>query len=86
MILYIQYIKKQTLYSQSFKFLLKSIKLEETSERHTLNDEYENSVIVHIKAAAAECLPTKPRTKGTVPWESIAVRKKMGLSEKGNLT
>ena len=26
--------------------------------------------------AAAECIPTKPRAKTNVPWETLAVRKK----------
>ena len=34
--------------------------LEETFERDTPKDEYENFVSTHIKAAA-ECIPTKPR-------------------------
>ena len=32
--------------------------LQKTSERHILNDKYENFVITYI-----ECIPIKPRTK-----------------------
>ena len=46
------------------------------SETHTLNDEYENFINPHLKAAAAECIPTKQRAKPRVPWETLAVRKK----------
>ena len=49
----------------------KSNALQERSEIHTQNDEYENFVNAHLEAAA-ECIPAKPR----VPWETIAVRKK----------
>ena len=45
------------------------------SGRHTPNDEYENFVNVHLEAAA-ECIPTKQRTKPRVPWVTLAVRKK----------
>ena len=45
---------------------------QETFERHTLNDEYENFVTTHIEAAA-KCTPTKPRAKCRVPREPIAV-------------
>ena len=45
------------------------------TETHTLNDEYENFLNVHL-AAATECIPTKQETKPTVPWETLAVRKK----------
>ena len=41
--------------------------LQETPERHSPNDEYENFVTAHIEAVA-ECMPTKCK----VPWESIA--------------
>ena len=48
--------------------------LQENTETHTPNDEYENFVNVHLEAAA-ECIPTKQRTKSRVPWEILAVRK-----------
>ena len=44
-------------------------------QKHTLNDEYENFVNVYLEAAA-ECMPTKQRTKPRVPWKTLAVRKK----------
>ena len=40
--------------------------LQEKTEKVTPNDEYENS----------RCIPTKPRTKYRVPWETSAVREK----------
>ena len=40
-----------------------------------MNDEYENFVYVHLKAAA-ECIPDKQRVKARIPWERWAVRKK----------
>ena len=49
--------------------------LQEKSETHTPNDEYENFVNSHLETAA-ECIPTKKRPKPTVPWETLAVRKK----------
>ena len=49
--------------------------LQEKTERHTPNDEYENFVNAPLEAAA-ECIPTKLRTKSRVPWEILAVRKK----------
>ena len=48
---------------------------QEKTETHTLNDEYENFVNVHIEAAA-ECIPTEQRAKPRVTWETLAVRKK----------
>ena len=45
--------------------------LQEVSETHTPIEEYENFVTVHIKVAA-ECIPTKPRAKCRVPYESRA--------------
>ena len=47
----------------------------QTSERPTLNDKYENVVNAHLEAAA-ECIPTKQRAKPRVPWETFVVRKK----------
>ena len=44
-------------------------------EKSTPNDEYENFVNVHLEAAA-KCIPTKPRTKYRVLWETLAVREK----------
>ena len=49
--------------------------LQEKTETHTPNDEYENFVNVHLEAAA-KCIPTKQRTKHRVPWETLAVREK----------
>ena len=46
--------------------------LQETSERHTLNDEYENCYYTY--RSSSWCIPTKPRAKCTILWESIAVR------------
>ena len=45
------------------------------TEKGTPNDEYENFVNAHLEAAA-NCIPTKPRTKYRVPWETLAVREK----------
>ena len=45
------------------------------SETLILNDEYENFINAHMEAAA-ECIPTKPRPKCRVPWETLTVRKK----------
>ena len=36
--------------------------LQETSERYTSNDKYENFVTTHIEATT-KCIPTKPRAK-----------------------
>ena len=49
--------------------------LQEKTEKHAPNDEYENFVNAHLEAAA-ECIPTKQRAKSRVPWETLAVRKK----------
>ena len=49
--------------------------LQVKTEIRTPNDEYENFVNIHLEAAA-NCIPTKPRTKDRVPWETLAVRKK----------
>ena len=49
--------------------------LQEKTESHTPDDEYENFVHAHLKAAA-EYIPTKQRTKYRVPWETLAVREK----------
>ena len=49
--------------------------LQEKTETHTPNDEYENFVNAHLQAAA-ECIPTKQRAKPRVLWETLAVRKK----------
>ena len=48
---------------------------QEKTETHTLNDEYENFFNAHLEAAA-ECIPTKQRTKPRVPWETLVVREK----------
>ena len=49
--------------------------LQEKTEKDTPNDEYENFVNARHEAAA-KCIPTKPRTKYRVPWETLAVREK----------
>ena len=45
------------------------------TEKRTPNDKYENFVNANLEAAA-KCIPTKPRTKSSVPWETLVVRKK----------
>ena len=52
--------------------------LQEKTEKGTPNDEYENFVDAHLEAAS-KCIPTKPRTKYRVPWETLAVREKRAL-------
>ena len=49
--------------------------LQETHERFSQNDEYENFVTTHLETAV-ECIPTKPRAKFIVPWESKAIKEK----------
>ena len=49
--------------------------LQEKTEIRTPNDKYENFVNTKLKAAA-NCIPTKPRTKYRVPWKTLAVREK----------
>ena len=49
--------------------------LQEKTETHTLNDEYENFVNTHLEAAAKN-IPTKHKTKSRVPWETLVVREK----------
>ena len=49
--------------------------LQEKTEIHNPNDEYENFVNAHIKAVA-KYIPTKLRNKSRVPWETLAVREK----------
>ena len=49
--------------------------LQEKTETHTPNVEYENFVNAHLEVAA-ECIPTKQRTKPRVPWMTLAVREK----------
>ena len=51
---------------------------QEKAEKRTPNDEYENFVEAHLQAAS-KCIPTKPRTKYRVPWETLAVREKRAL-------
>ena len=46
--------------------------LQEKTEKGTPNEEYENFVHAHLEAAA-KCIPTKPKTKYRVPWETLAV-------------
>ena len=52
--------------------------LQEKTEKGTPNDEYENFVEAHLEAAS-KCIPTKPRSKYRVPWETLAVREKCAL-------
>ena len=52
--------------------------LQEKTEKSTPNEEYENFVNSHVKAAA-KCIPTKLKTKYRVPWETLAVREKRAL-------
>ena len=52
--------------------------LQEKADKGTPNDEYEYFVEVHFEAAS-KCIPTKPRTKYRVPWETLAVREKRAL-------
>ena len=43
--------------------------LQEISETHPPNDEYENFLNTHLEMAA-ECIQTKQRGKPRVPWET----------------
>ena len=52
--------------------------LQEKTEKVTPNDEYENFVEAHLEAAS-KCIPTKPRTKYRVLWETSEVREKRAL-------
>ena len=52
--------------------------LQEKTEKDTQNDEYENFVEAHPEAAS-KSIPTKPRTKYRVPWETLVVREKRAL-------
>ena len=45
------------------------------TEKDTPNDEYENFVNAYLEAAA-KFIPTKPRNKYRVLWETLAVREK----------
>ena len=49
--------------------------LQEKTEIHTPNEEYENFVNAHLDGAA-KCVPTKLITKSRVPWETLVVREK----------
>ena len=49
--------------------------LQEKTETHTPNDEYENFVNAYLEATA-KYIPKKHRTKSRVPWETLAVREK----------
>ena len=49
--------------------------LQEKAEKGTPDEEYESFVNAY-REAAAKCIPTKPRTKHRVPWETLAVREK----------
>ena len=57
--------------------------VQETSEGHNPNEEYENFVITH-KEARADSIPTKLRSKGKVSWESTAVREKRDNMKKAS--
>ena len=52
--------------------------LQKKTEKVTPNEEYENFVEAHLEAAS-KCIPTKPRTKYRVPWETSEVREKRAL-------
>ena len=54
--------------------------LQEKTEKRAPNDEYENFVNAHLEVAA-KCIPTKPRTKYRVPWETLGVREKHALKK-----
>ena len=54
--------------------------LQEKTEAHTPNEEYENFVNVHLEVAA-ECIPTKQRTKPRVSWETLAVTEKRSYAK-----
>ena len=57
---------------------LSTMALQEKTEKGTPNDEYVNFVEAHHEAVS-KCIPTKPRTKYSVPWEMLAVREKRAL-------
>ena len=57
--------------------------LQETSERHTPNDKYENFTSVHLEAAA-KCIPTK-EANAQSPCETEAVREKRNNKKKASL-
>ena len=52
--------------------------LQEKAEKGTPNDEYEDFVEAYLEPAS-KCIPTKPRTKYRVTWETLAVREKRAL-------
>ena len=62
---------------------IKFFNLQETSETPTPNDKHENFITTDIEAA--ECIPTKPRVKCRVHWESIVVREKQNNMKKAFL-
>ena len=47
--------------------------LQGKTEKSTPNDEYENFVNAHLETAA-KYIPTKLKSKYSVPWETLAVR------------
>ena len=49
--------------------------LQEKTETHIPNGEYENFVNTHLEAAA-KYIPTQHRTKSRVPWETLAITEK----------
>ena len=52
--------------------------LQGKTEKGTPNDEYENFVDAHL-VSASKFIPTKPRTKYSIPWETLAVKEKCAL-------
>ena len=55
--------------------------LQEISERQPLNDKYENFVTAHIEAAA-DYIPTKPRTTYGVSKEVMIIRQRQDYIKK----
>ena len=49
--------------------------LQKKTETNTQIDEFENFVNAHLEASA-KYIPTKHRTKSSVPWETLAIREK----------
>ena len=49
--------------------------IQEKTETHTPNEEYDNYVNAHLEVAVG-FIPTKQRTKSRIPWETLAVREK----------
>ena len=49
--------------------------LQETAERHSLNDGFEKFITTHIEAAT-KCIPAKTRAKCRLSWVSLVVKEK----------